>query len=158
MPSSRCSPRRLKRAVSTDTGECCALAEMLRVKARLLQAAGWAEAEEIETILIGGLEIARAQQALCWELRASCDLARLWQGQGRGREALKLLESIYEQFTEGFDMRDLRDAKALLENLRRSVGRRQSEWAGKRGTPNKKTALRNAALAAAAANPEILPL
>ena len=93
------------------------MAEVLRVKARLLQILGRAETGEIETILINGLEIARAQQARCWELRASCDLARLWQGQGREREALKLLESIYEQFTEGFDARDLVDAKALLESL-----------------------------------------
>jgi predicted ATPase len=110
-------------AVSKDTGERWAMAEVLRVKARLLQILGRTETREIETVLINGLEIARVQQARCWELRASCDLARLWQGQGREREALKLLESIYEQFTEGFDTRDLVDAKALLENLRRSVGR-----------------------------------
>jgi hypothetical protein len=107
------------------------MAEVLRIKARLLQILGRTETREIETVLINGLEIARAQQARCWELRASCDLARLWQGQGREREALKLLESIYEQFTEGFDTRDLVDAKALLENLRRSVGRSQNECAGR---------------------------
>ena len=108
-------------AVSTDTGECCALAEMLRVKARLLQAAGWAEAEEIETILVNSLDVARHQQARCCELRASCDLARLWQEQGLEAKAIKLLQSIYEQFTEGFDTADLRDAKALMRSLRRKV-------------------------------------
>jgi class 3 adenylate cyclase/DNA-binding response OmpR family regulator/predicted ATPase len=118
-------------AVSKDTGERWAMAEMLRVKARLLQIFGRADIEEIETILISGVEIARAQQARCWELRASCDLARLWQDQGRERQALKLLESIYEQFTEGFDTQDLVDARALLENLRRSVRWSQTECAGR---------------------------
>jgi predicted ATPase len=70
-------------AVSKDTGERWAMAEVLRVKARLLQIFGRADIGEIETILINGVEIARAQQARCWELRASCDLARLWQDQGR---------------------------------------------------------------------------
>ena len=78
-------------SISKDTGERWAMAEMLRVKARLLQATGRATTDEIETILVNSLEIARRQRARCWELRASCDLARLWQGQGRVREALKLL-------------------------------------------------------------------
>jgi predicted ATPase len=111
--------------ISKDTGERWGMAEVLRVKARLLQAAGHAKPEEIETILVNSLEIARAQQARSWELRASCDLARLWQDQGRGRKALKLLQSVYEQFTEGFDTADLRDANALIVNLRLSVGREQ---------------------------------
>jgi class 3 adenylate cyclase/DNA-binding response OmpR family regulator/predicted ATPase len=120
--------------IAKDTGERWAMAEMLRVKARLLQAVGRTEAGEIETILIDSLEIARAQRARCWELRASCDLALLWQSQGRRRKALKLLESVYEQFTEGFDTADLRDAKALMENLRRGLGRSQSECSEKKST------------------------
>ena len=111
--------------ISEDTGESWARAEVLRVKARALQAAGRAEAGEIETILINSLETARQQQARCWELRAACDLARLWHGQSRGKKALKLLESIYEQFTEGFDAPDLQDAKALMKSLRKKVGRKQ---------------------------------
>jgi predicted ATPase len=126
-------------AISKDTGENWATAEVLRVKARALQAAGRAEADEIEPILVSSLEIARAQQARCWELRASCDLARLWQGQGRGRKALNLLGSVYEQFTEGFDAPDLRDAKALIENLKQSVGRKQSECARKKSDKSKRT-------------------
>src|SRR5207247_888650 len=119
-------------AISKDTGESWAMAEVLRVKARALQAAGSAKAEEIETVLVNSLETARRQQARCWELRAACDLAGLWQGQGRGTNALQLLESVYEQFTEGFDTPDLRHAKALMENLKRSVGRKQSECARKK--------------------------
>jgi predicted ATPase len=120
-------------AISKDTGERWAMAEVLRIKARLLLATGRAKAEEIEAILVSSLQIARQQRARCWELRASCDLARLWQGQGRGEKALKLLQSVYDQFTEGFDTAELRDAKALMGSLRRSVGRKQTERARKKG-------------------------
>jgi len=104
-------------ATSEETGEKWAVAEVLRIKAGLLLAAGRARAEEIESVLIASLEIARRQKALCWELRTSCDLARLWQGQGRGKEALKLVRSIYDQFTEGLETADLQHAKALIEDL-----------------------------------------
>jgi class 3 adenylate cyclase/DNA-binding response OmpR family regulator/predicted ATPase len=117
-------------SMSEETGESWAMAEMLRVKARLLQATGRAEADEIETILVSSLEVARRQRARCWELRAACDLARLWQGQGRGRDALKLLQSIYDQFTEGFGTADLRDAGALIRSLRQNIRRKQSEYVG----------------------------
>jgi predicted ATPase len=63
------------------------------------------------------MEIAQRQQALCWALRTSCDLGRLWQQQGRGKEALKLLRTIYDRFTEGFETADLRHAKALMDGL-----------------------------------------
>jgi predicted ATPase len=123
--------------ISEVTGESWATAEVLRVKARALQAAGRKEAGEIETVLINSLETARRQQARCWELRAACDLARLWHGQGRGRKAFKLLQSVYDQFTEGFDTADLRDAKALIRSLRQNVGRKQSECAGKSRTDSR---------------------
>jgi predicted ATPase len=119
-------------AIATDTGECLAMAEVLRVKARLLKAVAGAETKEIETILLNSLEIARAQQARCWELRAACDLARLRQGQGREREGLKLVQAIYEQFTEGFDTADLREAKALMQDLKRSLDRKRNECAVKK--------------------------
>jgi predicted ATPase len=117
-------------ALPKDSGERWAMAEVLRVKAHLLKEAG-AETKEIEMILLSSLEIARAQQARCWELRAACDLARLWQAQGRGREGLKVVQAIYEQFTEGFDTADLREAKALMQDLGRSLGRKRNECAGK---------------------------
>src|SRR5262249_7359179 len=84
-------------AISKDTGERWAAAEVLRVKARLLQALGRPDVEEIEAILVNSLQMARAQQARCWELRASCDLARVWQSQGQRWKALKLLQSVYDQ-------------------------------------------------------------
>jgi class 3 adenylate cyclase/predicted ATPase/DNA-binding response OmpR family regulator len=123
-------------SISKTTGERWALAELLRVKARLLLATGRAEADEIETVLVNSLEIARRQRARCWELRASCDLARLWQSQGEGRrrKALKLLQSVYGQFTEGFDTADLLDAKALIRSLRQNIGRRQRERTGNLGS------------------------
>ena len=89
---------------------------MLRIKAGLLQSAGRAAAEEIENLLVKSLETARRQQALSWQLRTACDLVRLRQEQGRGREALRLLQSIYGRFTEGFGTADLIQAEALLES------------------------------------------
>jgi predicted ATPase len=104
-------------ATSDETGERWAIAEILRVKANLLLTTGRGRPEEVERLLIKSLEIARRQQALCWELRTSCDLGRLWQEQGRSTEALKLLRTIYGRFTEGFETTDLHYAKALIEGL-----------------------------------------
>jgi predicted ATPase len=114
-------------AGSEDTGERWAMAEVLRTKACILLSTGRAKSDKIEAILLNSLEIARRQQARCWELRTSCDLARLWQGQGRNREALKLLQSVFDQFTEGLDARDLRDAKELLRCLRHELRLKPSE-------------------------------
>jgi predicted ATPase len=63
------------------------------------------------------LAVARLQQAKSWELRASMSLARLWRDQGKAQQARELLAPVYEWFTEGFDTRDLKEAKALLEEL-----------------------------------------
>ena len=61
--------------------------------------------------------VAREQEAKSGELRAPTGLARLWQRQGKRAEARELLRSVYDWFTEGFDTQDLKDAKALLEEL-----------------------------------------
>jgi predicted ATPase len=63
------------------------------------------------------LEIARAQQARSWQLRAAASLARLWRDSGRRVEAHDLLAPVYGWFTEGFDTLDLKQAKALLKEL-----------------------------------------
>ena len=63
------------------------------------------------------LAVARQQQAKSWELRAATSLARLWRDQGKRDEARNLLAPIYGWFTEGFDTRDLKEAKALLNEL-----------------------------------------
>jgi predicted ATPase len=67
------------------------------------------------------LAIARQQQAKSWELRASMSLARLWRDQGKVRQARELLAPVYGWFTEGFDTRDLKEAKALLDLLVREA-------------------------------------
>ncbi len=63
------------------------------------------------------IERARSQEAKSWELRAATSLARLWRDQGKPAEARALLAPVYGWFTEGFDTLDLKDAKALLEEL-----------------------------------------
>ncbi|MGE0824177.1 MAG: hypothetical protein AB7G75_20210 [Candidatus Binatia bacterium] len=63
------------------------------------------------------LEVARHQEAKLWELRAATSLARLWQQHGKTDEACQLLTEVYPWFTEGFDIKGLRGAKALLEEL-----------------------------------------
>ena len=63
------------------------------------------------------LEIARKQQAKSLELRATMSLVRLWQQQGKTAETHQMLEEIYGWFTEGFDTKDLQEAKVLLEEL-----------------------------------------
>jgi predicted ATPase len=63
------------------------------------------------------LERARSQQAKSWELRAATSLARLWRDQGRPAAARELLAPVYGWFTEGFGTADLKDAKALLDEL-----------------------------------------
>ena len=63
------------------------------------------------------LAVARQQQAKSWELRAAMSLARLWRDQGKRDEARELLAPVYGWFTEGFDTLDLKEAKALLDDL-----------------------------------------
>ena len=63
------------------------------------------------------LAVARQQQAKSWELRAAMSMARLWRDQGKRDEARELLAPVYGWFTEGFDTLDLKEAKALLEEL-----------------------------------------
>ena len=58
------------------------------------------------------LAVAQRQSAKFWELRAALDLARLWRDQGKREEARELLAPVYDWFTEGFDTRDLKEAKA----------------------------------------------
>ena len=73
--------------------------------------------EEAEACFLKAINIARNQQAKSLELRAATSLARLWEQQGRKVEAHQLLSPVYNWFTEGFDTKDLREAKTLLEEL-----------------------------------------
>jgi len=72
---------------------------------------------EAEACFHKAIAIAQKQHAKSWELRTATSLARLWQSQGKTTEARDLLALVYNWFTEGFDTADLRDAKALLEEL-----------------------------------------
>ena len=73
--------------------------------------------EGAERNYLASLDWARRQQAKSWELRTSTSLARLWQSQGKRQDAYELLAPVYGWFTEGFDTKDLLDAKALLAEL-----------------------------------------
>jgi class 3 adenylate cyclase/predicted ATPase len=97
------------------TGERWFAAELNRHKGRLLLRQGHADAaEELYRKARG---IAQEQEAKLWELRAAVSLARLYRDQGRPAEARGLLAPIYGWFTEGFDTPDLKEAKALLDEL-----------------------------------------
>ena len=63
------------------------------------------------------LVVARNQQAKSWELRGAMSMARLWRDQGKPKQARELLAPVYGWFTEGFDTRDFKEAKALLDEL-----------------------------------------
>jgi predicted ATPase len=73
---------------------------------------------EAENSFRDSLEVARAQSARWWQLRATTSLARLLRDTNRRDEARAMLAEIYNWFTEGFDTADLKDAKALLDDLR----------------------------------------
>jgi predicted ATPase len=75
------------------------------------------DAAKAEAYFDRALAIARKQQAKSWELRAAMSLARLWRSQGKPQQARELLAPVYGWFTEGFDTLDLKEAKALLEEL-----------------------------------------
>jgi predicted ATPase len=90
-------------------------AELYRLKGQLLLRQGhWEAAEEFYR---KSITIAVEQKAKLWELRATTNLARLWSDQGRVGEARDMLAPVYGWFTEGFDTPDLKEAKALLNDL-----------------------------------------
>jgi predicted ATPase len=101
-----------------QSGERYYEAELHRLRGELLLACGRAsDAEEIEGCFRKAIEVARKQDAKSWELRATTSLARLLAKQGKRDEARTMLADIYGWFTEGFDTADLKDAKALLDEL-----------------------------------------
>jgi predicted ATPase/tRNA A-37 threonylcarbamoyl transferase component Bud32 len=105
-------------ALAENTGERCWNAEVWRIKGELLLEAAASNAQaEAEGCYNRAMEIARQQSAKSWELRTTMNLARLWQLQGKIVEARQMLAGVYGWFTEGFDTRDLREARALLDEL-----------------------------------------
>jgi predicted ATPase len=91
--------------------------ELYRLKGELLLQQSSDNQADAETCFIQAITIAQNQQAKSWELRASTSLARLWHQQGKCQEAHDLLAPVYNWFTEGFDTADLKEAKALLDDL-----------------------------------------
>jgi len=75
------------------------------------------DAAKAESYFERALAVARTQQAKSWELRAAMSMARLWRDQGKVQQARELLAPVYGWFTEGFDTLDLKEAKALLDEL-----------------------------------------
>lgn len=104
-------------------GEGYALPELFRVKANALHGAG-GHVSEVENALQDSLECSRDQGARGWELRAAIDLARLWTELDRVTDAVALLRSVRDSFSEGFDTEDLRAADQLLERLQTGAGLR----------------------------------
>jgi predicted ATPase len=101
--------------IAKRTGERWLAAELNRHKGRLLLQQGHTEAAE--ELYLKALSIAQEQEAKLWELRAAVSLARLHRDQGRRAEARHLLAPVYGWFTEGFETRDLKEAKGLLDEL-----------------------------------------
>jgi predicted ATPase len=100
-----------------QTGERLGLAMLHATRGDLLLATSEENKVEAEACFRDALEVARTQSAKLAELRAATSLARLWKPQARREEARDLLAPIYNWFTEGFDTRDLKEAKALLDEL-----------------------------------------
>jgi TolB-like protein/Tfp pilus assembly protein PilF/predicted ATPase len=109
------------------TGERYYEAEAFRIKGELLERRRRADSSESERCFQRAIEVARRQEARLFELRAAMSLGRLWNKQGRTKEARELVQGIYDQFTEGFDTLDLLEAKEFLTAAarpRKSLGPR----------------------------------
>jgi predicted ATPase len=92
-------------------------AEVHRIAGEIALLSPEPDTAKAEAYFERALEVARKQQARSWELRAAMSKARLWRDQGNRDEARRLLAPVYGWFTEGFDTLDLKEAKALLDQL-----------------------------------------
>jgi predicted ATPase len=92
-------------------------AEAHRLSGMCLAILGGERTAEAETRLLQAVETADRQGALSFKLRAATNLGRIWREQNRHHQAHDLLSQVYNQFTEGLDTPDLKDAKALLDDL-----------------------------------------
>jgi tetratricopeptide (TPR) repeat protein len=104
-------------ATAEQTGVRMAEAELYRVKGEFLMIKDPGTVAEAERSLRTAIDVARRQDAKLFELRATVSLAQLMANQGRRDEARAMLADIYNWFTEGFDLSDLKEAKALLDEL-----------------------------------------
>ena len=105
-------------AVASETGARFQLPELHRARGNLLLWQGPSKASAAEACFTQALQVAREQAVKFPELHAARDLAALWAGQGALQKAHDVLAPVCAWFTEGFDTRDLVDAKELLDQLR----------------------------------------
>jgi class 3 adenylate cyclase/predicted ATPase len=111
--------RSIHEAITTveTTNEGWCEAEVYRTAGEIMLLTPERDAAKAEAYFSHGLKIAGSQKAKTWELRSAMGMARLWRDQGKCHEACELLAPIYGWFTEGFATRDLKEAKAVLEQL-----------------------------------------
>jgi predicted ATPase len=100
-----------------NTKERWCEAEVNRIAGEVALKSPSADAWKAEAYFDRALSVSREQQAKSWELRAAMSMARLWRDQGKRQQAHDLLAPVYGWFTEGFDTLDLKEAKALLDEL-----------------------------------------
>jgi predicted ATPase len=103
-------------AVKTTKERWCE-ADISRIAGEIALISPQRDAVKAEEYFERALTVARQQQARSWELRAAMSLARLWRDQGKVQQARELLAPVYGWFTEGFDTRDLKEAKLLLDEM-----------------------------------------
>jgi len=104
-------------ATAARTGERYPEAELFRLKGELLLRQTVPEEQLAENCFRQAIDVARRQRAKSLELRAVTSVSRLWQRQGKREQARRVLEEVYRWFTEGFDTIDLKETKALLEEI-----------------------------------------
>ena len=104
-------------ALAGETGERWSDALLHRIRGQILRKRDPANTAPAEAAYLTAIDIAQQQGVKSFELRAALDLARLWRDQGKPQQARELLAPVYGWFTEGFDTRDLKEAKALLDEL-----------------------------------------
>jgi predicted ATPase len=105
------------RAAVEATEERWYEAEVNRIAGEIALLSPERDTAKAEASFERALAVARQQQAKSWELRAAMSMARLWRDQGKPQQARELLVPVYSWFTEGFDTLDLKQAKALLDEL-----------------------------------------
>ena len=103
-------------AIETSKEKWCE-AELNRIAGEIALRSPERDTAKAQSYFDRALAVARHQQAKSWELRAAMSMARLWREQGKPQQARELLAPVYGWFTEGFDTLDLKEAKALLEEL-----------------------------------------
>jgi predicted ATPase len=109
--------RCISEATTETTRETWCEAEVNRIAGEIALKSSQPDSAKAQAYFQRALTVAREQQAKSWELRAAMSMARLWRDQGKRDEARELLAPVYGWFTEGFDTRDLKEAKALLDEL-----------------------------------------